>query len=53
MRGIVESLGLLLVVAGVSAIYWPAGIIVAGAGLVFWAQGGSDDVHGDDDSRGA
>ena len=30
-------IGFLLLIAGVSAIYWPAGLVVAGVGLLGWS----------------
>lgn len=46
-RGIAEDVaqvaGLAAVGAGVWMIYEPAGVIVGGLGLVFWAQGGGSD----------
>lgn len=53
IRAFAEVAGFLLVVAGVAAIWWPVAIIVAGAGLVLWAQGGTDDGTGDDGPGGA
>jgi hypothetical protein len=37
---VVEVLGLLLIVAGVTAVYWPAALMVAGAACVViaWRQ---------------
>lgn len=53
MRSAAELVGLVLVVAGVAAVYWPAAVIVAGLGLVFYAQGGEADDSANDDDPGS
>jgi len=36
---VLELLGLILVVAGVAFVYWPAALVVAGVGLLWISRG--------------
>ena len=39
LTAVLELLGLVLIVVGVAFVFWPAALVVAGAGLLWVARG--------------